>query len=997
MLCTTFAYSRDNRESSNNSKVPAPTIPRPPPINSNTLSMGPNGQQVNVYSTYTGEPAPMGIADYGVGQNGAYQYNTSSFTGIISINSLATKTSSNDSSMGIQLNVNLAFTSNGKQYVYWVQNVVCIDTSTNTIDYFENNIWNTSARSAGMSNSGIVGNGQVWKSQYYAVEASSSLPGSSAVLQYPATIILNVTCGINFGGQPTVSFSYNDGYGLETYDTVAFITNYPITTFSGFVVNGYNYNPTGYLFYDSELIIGGPGDGANTQLLQSNVRLQLEYWNGQNYQLLRNAYNFGSDTAEGISNTLSQLYYYSSTGSIFAMIQNGSGSLNKLYDQSTMGIIDIKSILISGTLYVTNATYSNAVPWQIPFINGEVAITIVPGRYNLQLYQNGVLYCQANATVTGGQTISLQTTSVTLVPAGASTAVSGTNYFTVSYTLNGQQQFTSAQNNSLVLIIDSSTSVDVSGISSGSNATEEWTLDSFGPLGYWDALIPAGSNATLYYYDTLSQQVAYTISGSGNPAPPILTYNTAPATPSSQLNTSINATTLSGNSQTIMALRGTTVSITNSILGTSQDQWGTPISTWNVSQANQIPSLLTYYHQYQFTTSYATPDNSTPSSPPLLSGTQFGSSCQMSLTNTLLVIWLDENTQWSISDIVIAPSGTEQWIQTADPSTSGTITQSVITPNLLYFHQYYLLVTSAQSNIATSGSGWYNAESTAYAGLASGTATGGAGTQYVFDSWSTGGINYQQSNTIIMNGTVTAAANWNKQYYLTVNSPYGLSSGSGWYNSGSNAQAALLTNIVSGNSGTQYVFSGWTGDASGSDISSNLISMNSPKIAIATWMTQYQLTLEVNPSGCGSTTPTGGNLWVTAGPLLISTSPNSGYSFLQWTANSGSITFANGNSYSTTANVNGPGIITASMALTPTPTPQPTPTPTPSPTLTPVQHSSSSSTSSSTATPTTSANVSPSPSSTPTVPEFPPTLVITIMLIAVATSLSYEIKRYGKH
>jgi len=323
--------------------------------------MGVNGQQVNVYSGYNKEPAPMGIADYGIGPNGAYQYATNSSVGIATINSLSTKNSSSSSSMTIQLNVNLAFTSNGKQYVYWIQDVAIIDTSSNEV-YFENNIWNFSASNAGLSSSGITGSGQVYTQsgyQYYAVLASPLLSGNYIFLHYPATITLNVTCGVNIGGQPTVSFAYEDGFGLKTYDTVTFITSYPVTSFSGFVVNGYNYNPTGYLFYDSELILGGPGGGLNTALIQSDVQLQLEYWNGHNYQMITNAYNFGSDTAEGISNTQSQAYYYTDTGQMFAWIQPGSGSLSDLYSQTKVGTITVMTSLLSGTLIRNQRIYFN--------------------------------------------------------------------------------------------------------------------------------------------------------------------------------------------------------------------------------------------------------------------------------------------------------------------------------------------------------------------------------------------------------------------------------------------------------------------------------------------------------------------------------------------------------------------------------------------------------------------------------------------------------------
>ena len=43
--------------------------------------------------------------------------------------------------------------------------------------------------------------------------------------------------------------------------------------------------------------------------------------------------------------------------------------------------------------------------------------------------------------------------------------------------------------------------------------------------------------------------------------------------------------------------------------------------------------------------------------------------------------------------------------------------------------------------------------------------------------------------------------------------------------------------------GTQYVFTGWSGDASGSSSPSNPIIMNGPKTATANWKTQYYLTV----------------------------------------------------------------------------------------------------------------------------------------------------------
>ena len=94
-------------------------------------------------------------------------------------------------------------------------------------------------------------------------------------------------------------------------------------------------------------------------------------------------------------------------------------------------------------------------------------------------------------------------------------------------------------------------------------------------------------------------------------------------------------------------------------------------------------------------------------------------------------------------------------------------------------------------------------------------------------------------------GNITGAITLNPiyvhQYYLAVISTYGSPSGSGWYESDSTAYASVASNIVSGGSGIQYVLTGWSGDSSGSGATSNGITMNTPKTATATWVTQYYL------------------------------------------------------------------------------------------------------------------------------------------------------------
>ena len=78
-------------------------------------------------------------------------------------------------------------------------------------------------------------------------------------------------------------------------------------------------------------------------------------------------------------------------------------------------------------------------------------------------------------------------------------------------------------------------------------------------------------------------------------------------------------------------------------------------------------------------------------------------------------------------------------------------------------------------------------------------------------------------------------------------------------------------------------------------------------------MTQYQVSFAVSASGTGTTAPSGTNVWENAGSLPISATPNPGYTFSNWTTNTGNITVTSPSLASTTANVIGPGTITANF------------------------------------------------------------------------------------
>ncbi|MFC1569264.1 FlgD immunoglobulin-like domain containing protein [bacterium] len=189
--------------------------------------------------------------------------------------------------------------------------------------------------------------------------------------------------------------------------------------------------------------------------------------------------------------------------------------------------------------------------------------------------------------------------------------------------------------------------------------------------------------------------------------------------------------------------------------------------------------------------------------------------------------------------------------------------------------------------------------------------SGATGIRYLYSSWNDGG---GQSHSYTVPGSnQTVTANFQTQYELIINSTHGSPSGAGWYTAGASATFGV-TSPESGGTGTQYVFSSWTGSGSGSYTGTNAshtVTMNNPITETASWKTQYQLTVN---SSYGSPTGAGWYDSGTSATFNVS-SPESGgsgtrYMFTGWTGvGLGSYT---GSSASYTVTMNNPITETAS-------------------------------------------------------------------------------------
>ncbi|MGD0588250.1 MAG: thermopsin family protease [Thermoplasmata archaeon] len=365
-------------------------------------------EEVDPTALYSTEPAPMGIADFGIGRGGApYTYSTSEFLGNFSWQKL-TLSGSGGTSFTDQLNVVLRFVQGGATYAYWIQDVAFMDSSSGNLS-FENNIWNFSNTNECLSPSDLSGNGTVYPYSgcvgYYAV-SSTTQPGASEVMPSPGNFQLLVRSYLSTGGLPEVAFEYRDGVTswYVTYDNVVWPWAAHPSADDNFLVDGMQYNPIG-LFYDAELGIGGPGGGLATVAEdETHAGSQLLYWNGHNFQAPLAAWNFGSNTAEAVSNI--QSTWSPATGGTPLTIQlNGTtrnASPERAYDQGQVGFLNVSAPAIStGTLAVGN------VDWN--FVGDEANLTLDPGTYPVWVNSSGSSVALGECSIVAGSTLYVDT------------------------------------------------------------------------------------------------------------------------------------------------------------------------------------------------------------------------------------------------------------------------------------------------------------------------------------------------------------------------------------------------------------------------------------------------------------------------------------------------------------------------------------------------------------------------------------------------------------
>jgi len=175
-------------------------------------------------------------------------------------------------------------------------------------------------------------------------------------------------------------------------------------------------------------------------------------------------------------------------------------------------------------------------------------------------------------------------------------------------------------------------------------------------------------------------------------------------------------------------------------------------------------------------------------------------------------------------------------------NSQSAIPNTIVTLTFRYDPLFLLYVKSQRGS--PEGTGWYPAGSWARVAVTT-PIEEGTGTRYRFDRWTGGQLQDSATspmNLVYVDSPKIVEALWVTQYKLTVNSPYGLVSGGGWYDRDQTATFSV-TSPATGREGIRHLFKSWTGDHLGSSVTGTVM-MNAPKTVSATWITQFLLTVD---------------------------------------------------------------------------------------------------------------------------------------------------------
>jgi thermopsin len=358
-------------------------------------------------------PAPFGLGAYGIrnttGTAQAFSFETQSWEGSITLNSptnnllldndglASTNGAANE--YGVQLNAVIANATAGSSsnYSFWTQNVLYFNFPYPGDITFLDNVWNFSSPAVSLTNGTLYSyNGTpVYPEYYYDF-------GPTYSISYPLTVHLylnsSVTDIASTGyAYTTVRFGYdivNPTSGRSeasgVYDTVLFNSTKAIGTvpLAPYLVDGSQVTPTGFIPWDAEIMLGGPGGGTTTSIYGISGSESLQYLNSTTgrYANAPSAWNVGGETgetSEGIAET------YTSPGTV--LLGAGPSLVTPLWNATPGG--NEGRATFSGPLSPSNAFVfaspgnginPNYAAWAPTQTASSVDYVLPPGQYTFE-------------------------------------------------------------------------------------------------------------------------------------------------------------------------------------------------------------------------------------------------------------------------------------------------------------------------------------------------------------------------------------------------------------------------------------------------------------------------------------------------------------------------------------------------------------------------------------------------------------------------------------
>ncbi|MCI4346151.1 MAG: thermopsin, partial [Thermoplasmata archaeon] len=237
---------------------------------------------------------------------------------------------------GLQLNTveaNVTVLGNSSNS-FWDQNVVFYSTDSHVLQFIDN-VWNfSSPASLFPQNTILQGNGTVVAPTYYFANGPSfHEPLPFSVTLYTNTTVLNndSVAFFNYTLTNSTGHTVSGSYDEVVFNSPSGHSAQSVTPAPAYEINGRSLTPTGYLLYDAELVLGGPGGGSTTQFLGLGGQLALQLWNSTSHRFndVPSAYGFGTDTGETASGVAE---WYSPNPSPAVHLSAGPSLLENLWN-----------------------------------------------------------------------------------------------------------------------------------------------------------------------------------------------------------------------------------------------------------------------------------------------------------------------------------------------------------------------------------------------------------------------------------------------------------------------------------------------------------------------------------------------------------------------------------------------------------------------------------------------------------------------------------------